>query len=194
MSVREHETTARSAASNLCGPAYPRYDDVAVIGGPKAAVAGRARVRRPLRPRLRRLLGLVGGPADLAIPAAFAGRRELLGPFELGRRLQPLHRRRVRFATAAIAAQRQLVVGVVHRVARRSTTPMMSAVRCYRCGREADPSSVERLETSPEFEWTQRLGDPKAAGITRSAGPRTRRRRQRPTRRGREPNGQPPPP
>ena len=43
-------------------------------------------------------------------------------------------------------------------------------LRCYRCGREADPSSVERLETSPEFEWTQQLATTRKGGWDREVG------------------------
>jgi hypothetical protein len=35
---------------------------------------------------------------------------------------------------------------------------------CYRCRRVADPSTVERLETSPEFEWTQQLATTRKGG------------------------------
>ena len=38
---------------------------------------------------------------------------------------------------------------------------------CYRCRREADPSSVERLETAPEFEWTQQLASTRKGGWER---------------------------
>jgi hypothetical protein len=41
---------------------------------------------------------------------------------------------------------------------------------CYRCGREADPASVERLETSPEFEWTQQLATTRKGGWDREVG------------------------
>lgn len=41
---------------------------------------------------------------------------------------------------------------------------------CYRCGREADPASVERLETSPEFEWTQQLATTRKGGWDRTVG------------------------
>lgn len=35
---------------------------------------------------------------------------------------------------------------------------------CYRCRKVADPSTVERLETSPEFEWTQQLATTRKGG------------------------------
>jgi hypothetical protein len=41
---------------------------------------------------------------------------------------------------------------------------------CYRCGREADPAAVERLETSPEFEWTQQLTTTRKGGWDREVG------------------------
>ena len=41
---------------------------------------------------------------------------------------------------------------------------------CYRCGREADPASVERLETSPEFEWTQQLSTTRKGGWDHAVG------------------------
>ena len=41
---------------------------------------------------------------------------------------------------------------------------------CYRCGREADPASVERLETSPEFEWTQQLATTRKGGWDHTVG------------------------
>lgn len=39
---------------------------------------------------------------------------------------------------------------------------------CYRCGRVADPATVERLETTPEFEWTQQLATTRKGGWDRA--------------------------
>ena len=41
---------------------------------------------------------------------------------------------------------------------------------CYRCGRVADPTTVERLETTPEFEWTQQLATTRKGGYERTVG------------------------
>jgi hypothetical protein len=41
---------------------------------------------------------------------------------------------------------------------------------CYRCGRVADPTTVERLETTPEFEWTQQLATTRKGGYDRTVG------------------------
>lgn len=41
---------------------------------------------------------------------------------------------------------------------------------CYHCGQEADPATVQRLETTPEFEWTQQLATTRKGGWDREVG------------------------
>lgn len=41
---------------------------------------------------------------------------------------------------------------------------------CYRCGRVADPSTVERLETTPEYQWTQQFGTTRKGGWDKPVG------------------------
>jgi hypothetical protein len=41
---------------------------------------------------------------------------------------------------------------------------------CYRCARVADPTTVERLETTPEFEWTQQLATTRKGGYEPTVG------------------------
>ncbi|HEX7471558.1 MAG TPA: hypothetical protein VF323_00620 [Candidatus Limnocylindrales bacterium] len=41
---------------------------------------------------------------------------------------------------------------------------------CYHCGQEADPATVQRLETTPDFEWTQQLATTRKGGWDREVG------------------------
>ena len=41
---------------------------------------------------------------------------------------------------------------------------------CYRCRHVADPATVQRMETTPEFEWTQQLATTRKGGWDREVG------------------------